>query len=156
LNDEYVKFFVSELVPFIDRKLRTVDDADARLVVGDSYGGLISLYIGFSHPELFGKVYSQSGYHSFSNDKIIQLINDSEKKALNIYLDCGLYEKQVGAAFIPDGERNFLEGNRRLKQALDAKGYQNVYFEYPEGHTWGNWRRHLIDALKYFFQKGKI
>jgi enterochelin esterase family protein len=154
LNDEYVKFFTSELVPFIDRKFRTVDDADARLVVGDSYGGLISLYIGFSHPELFGKVYSQSGYHSFNNDKIIKLINDSEKKEINIYFDCGLYEMQVGAAFIPEGERNFLDGNRRLKKVLETKEYQFIYFEYPEGHTWGNWRRHLVNSLKYFFGKG--
>ena len=154
LNDKYVKFFISELVPFIDWKFRTIDDADARLVVGDSYGGLISIYIGISKPELFGKVYSQSGYHSFNNDKIIKLINDSGKKELKIYFDCGLYEQQVGAAFIPESERNFLDGNRRLKKVLEAKGYQFVYLEYPEGHTWGNWRRHLIDALKYFFERG--
>lgn len=154
LNDEYVSFFVSELVPFVDSKFRTIDEPDARLVVGDSYGGLVSLYIGISHPDLFGKVYSQSGYHSFNNDKIIKLINDSEKKTIKIYLDCGIYEKQVGAVFIPEEERNFLECNRRLKKALEEKGYDFNYYEYPEGHTWGNWRRHLIDALKYFFEKG--
>jgi enterochelin esterase-like enzyme len=154
LNDEYVKFFVSDLVPFIDDKYRTMDDADERLVLGDSYGGLISLYIGFSNPELFGKVYSQSGYHSFNNDKIIELIRESEKKEIKIYFECGIYEKQVGAAFIPEAERNFLEGNRRLKKVLEINGYQHVYFEYPEGHTWGNWRRHLVGALKYFFEKG--
>jgi enterochelin esterase family protein len=154
LNDEFVSFFVSELVPIIDSKFKTIVNPDARLVVGDSYGGLISLYIGFSHPKLFGKVYSQSGYHSFNNDKLIKLINDSEKKAIRIYFDCGKYEKQVGAAFIPEEERNFLEGNRRLKKALETKGYDLNYYEYPEGHTWGNWRRHLIDALIYFFEKG--
>jgi len=156
LNDVYVKFFTSELLPFIDSNFRTINEADDRLVIGDSYGGLISLYIGFSYPELFGKVYSQSGYHSFNNDKIIQLLNNSQKKELNVYFDSGLYELQVGAAFIPEGERNFLEGNRRLKKVLEKKQYQFVYLEYPEGHTWGNWRRHLIDALKYFFKGDKI
>lgn len=155
LNDDYVNFFISELVPFIDSTFRTINEPDARLVIGDSYGGLISLYIGFSHPELFEKVYSQSGYHSFNNDKIIQSINNSPMKELNIYFDTGLYESQVGAAFIPERERNFLEGNRRLKKVLETKKYQFVYFEYPEGHTWGNWRRHLIDALKYFFKGDK-
>ncbi len=154
LNDEYVSFFVSELVPLVDSKFRTIDEPDARLVVGDSYGGLISLYIGFSNSDSFEKVYSQSGYHSFNNDKIIKLINDSEKKTIKIYLDCGIYEKQVGAAFLPESERNFLEGNRRLKKALEEKGYDFNYYEYPEGHTWGNWRRHFIDAIEYFFKRG--
>jgi len=154
LNDEYVSFFVSELVSFVDNKFRTVIEPDARLVIGDSYGGLISLYIGFSNSEIFGKVYSQSGYHSFNNDKLINMINESETKELKVYFDCGIFEQQVGAAFIPKEERNFLEGNRRLKNVLETKGYDFIYFEYPEGHTWGNWRRHLIDALKYFFESG--
>jgi len=153
LNDAYVDFFVSELVPFIDGRFRTIINPDKRLVVGDSYGGLISLYIGFSHPGVFGKVYSQSGYHSFNNDKLINLINNSEKKEIKIYFDCGIYEKQVGAAFIPEAERNFLDGNRRLKNVLEKKNYKFNYFEYPEGHTWGNWRRHLIDALDFFFNE---
>lgn len=155
LNDEYVSFFVFEVVPFVDNKFRTIVDPDARLLIGDSYGGLISLYIGLLNSELFGKVYSQSGYYSFNKDEIIKLIAKSETKELRIYFDCGIYEKQVGAAFIPEEERNFLEGNRRLKKVLETKGYEFNYFEYPEGHTWGNWRRHLIDALKYFLHEDK-
>ncbi|MCH7724230.1 MAG: esterase family protein [Bacteroidetes bacterium] len=155
LNDEYVSFFVFEVVPFVDNKFRTIVDPDARLLIGDSYGGLISLYIGLLNSELFGKVYSQSGYYSFNKDEIIKLIDKSETKELRIYFDCGIYEKQVGAAFIPEEERNFLEGNRRLKKVLATKGYEFNYFEYPEGHTWGNWRRHLIDALKYFLNEDK-
>jgi enterochelin esterase-like enzyme len=38
-----------------------------------------------------------------------------------------------------------------MKDALAEKGYDFVYKEYPEGHTWGNWRRHLIDALIHFY-----
>jgi enterochelin esterase-like enzyme len=36
---------------------------------------------------------------------------------------------------------------------LDKKGYDVVQREYHEGHTWGNWRRHLIDALEDYFGK---
>ena len=39
----------------------------------------------------------------------------------------------------------------RLRDALAAKGYDFVYAEYPQGHTWGNWRAHLLDALPHFF-----
>jgi enterochelin esterase family protein len=153
MNDDYVKFFVNELVNYIDSNYSTERSADARLIIGDSYGGLISTYIPFKHPEIFKNAYSQSGYHSFSRDSLINLFRSSERKPLNLYIDIGTYEKNVGASFLPAGETNFTEGNRRLKQVLEEKGYDFIYHEYHEGHTWGNWRRHLIDALIYFFGK---
>ena len=153
MNDNYVNFFVKELVPFIDNNFRTINSPDKRLVVGDSYGGLISLFIGFTNSEVFGNVYSQSGYHSFNKDSLIKLINDSDLKPINIYMDVGTYEHSVGANFLPESERDFLAGNRRMKKVLEEKGYNFKYAEYHEGHTWGNWRRHLIDALIYFFGK---
>lgn len=151
MNDDYVKFFVHELVPFIDNNYSTKKDKDARLVGGASYGGLISFYIGFSHPEIFGKAYSQSGYHSFQKNRMINLVKESEVKDFSVYIDVGTYEKIVGANLLPEGERDFLQGNRDMNKALQEKGYDFVYREYPEGHTWGNWRRYLIDALIYFF-----
>ena len=150
LSEDYVNFFVDELVPFIDSKFSTYKDAELRLVIGDSFGGLISAYIAFSHPEEFKMAYSQSGYHSFQKDKLINLFEDSEKKSIKLYIDVGTYERKVGASFLPADETDFLEGNRRFKKVLEDKNYNFIYKEYYEGHTWGNWRRHLIDALIYF------
>ncbi len=150
LNDDYMNFFVDELVPFIDSKFSTYIDAEHRLVIGDSFGGLISAYIAFCHPEIIKMAYSQSGYHSFEKDKQINLFEDSEKKSIKLYVDVGTYERKVGASFLPADETDFLEGNRRFKKVLEDKNYNFIYKEYYEGHTWGNWRRHLIDALIYF------
>jgi enterochelin esterase-like enzyme len=151
MNENYVDFFSLELVPFIDQKYSTNNSAAGRLVVGDSYGGLISVFISFKYPELFGMTYSQSGYFSFDDDKLIEMINSSVKKDIKLFVDIGTYERHVGADFLPEAERDFLEANRRLKKILEEKEYDFIYKEYFEGHTWGNWRRHLIDALVYFF-----
>jgi enterochelin esterase-like enzyme len=151
MNDDYVKFFTTELVPFVDSISAAGKESPDRLVAGDSYGGLISLYIAFSYPEIFPKAYSQSGYVSFSNDKIIKLFDSASVKPVDLFVDIGTYEENVGAAFLPPEETNFIEGNRRFKEILEKKGYKHIYKEYFEGHTWGNWRRHLIDALLYFF-----
>jgi len=153
LNDDYVNFFVSELVSYIDSNYSTIKSADSRLVVGDSYGGLISAYIPLKHPEVFGNAYCQSGFHSFMKDSLISMYAGSDKKPVKLFVDVGTYEENVGASFIPPGETNFTEGNRRFKKVLEEKGYDFIYREYHEGHTWGNWRRHLIDALIYFFGK---
>ncbi|NOG97752.1 MAG: esterase family protein [Ignavibacteriae bacterium] len=155
MNDNYVKFFTDELVPWVDSKFRTIKNSQSRLVVGDSFGGLISTYIAFSRPDVFGLAYSQSGYHSFQKDRLIKKISEAEQKNVRLYVDTGIYERKVGAAFLPKEEGDFLLGNRRLKDILEKKNYDFVYKEYNEGHTWGNWRRHLIDALIHFFGTNK-
>ncbi|RJP73403.1 MAG: esterase family protein [Ignavibacteriales bacterium] len=157
MNDDYVKFFCDELVKFIDENYSTIQSPDKRLVVGDSYAGLISTYISFIRNELFRNAYSQSGYYSFNDDSIIKLFNESEKKSVNLYFDIGTYENKVGADFLPATELDFINANRRMNEVLKKKGYNFIYKEYFEGHTWGNWRKHLIDAMIYFFgNKGEM
>ncbi|MBI1938839.1 MAG: hypothetical protein HYS25_12045 [Ignavibacteriales bacterium] len=153
LNGSYVKFFTEELVQFIDKNYSTINDNKARLAAGDSFGGLISAYIPFASPDVFANGYSQSGYQSFHKDKLINFYKSEKKKEIKLYIDIGIYEEVVGASFLPKDETNFLEANRRFKKVLEEKGYDFVYKEYSEGHTWGNWKRHLIDALIYFFPK---
>ncbi len=151
LNDDYVKFFTEELVSFIDKNYRTQKNANSRLVVGDSFGGLISAYIPLMRPDVFALGYSQSGYQSFHKDQLIKAYANKRKQPIRLYVDVGTYERNVGADLLPSKETDFLMANRRLKKILQEKKYDFVYKEYPEGHTWGNWRRHLIDALTYFF-----
>ena len=153
LNENYVKFFTEELVEFVDKNYSTKTEPEYRLVAGDSFGGLISAYIPFARPDIFGNSYSQSGYQSFNKDQLINSYKSADKKNIKLYVDCGLYERAVGASFLPKEETDFLAANRRFKNILEEKGYNFIYKEYPEGHTWGNWRRHLIDALIYFFGK---
>lgn len=153
MNEDYVSFFTGELVPYIDGHYRTTEEPEHRMVIGDSFGGLISLYIAFRRPDVFGSAYSQSGYVSFQNDKLVRLIESSPMRPVRFYVDIGVYERNVGSLFLPADETDFLEGNRRLKKVLEEKGYDFIYNEYPEGHTWGNWRKHLIDVLEDYFGK---
>ncbi len=151
LNDDYVSFFSDELVPFIDENYRTKKEAPARIVAGDSYGGLISTYIAFQRPDVFGNAISQSGYHCFQKNKMIELIKASPRKNIFLFVDTGTYEKVVGKDILPEGERDFITANRELHEVLIQKEYKHIYREFHEGHTWGNWRRHLIDALIHFY-----
>ena len=43
--------------------------------------------------------------------------------------------------------------NRRVRDLLLEKGYDLVYAEYPEGHSWGNWKAHIDDILLTFWPK---
>jgi enterochelin esterase-like enzyme len=153
MNDEYVRFFSDELVPFVDGRLRTRRSPSGRLVVGASYGGLISAYIGLARADVFGLAYSQSGYMSFQKDRLLREMEARGSAGARLFVDIGTYERRVARGIVIDDEGDFLLANRRCRETLRRLGADAVYREYHEGHTWGNWRVHLIDALEYFFGK---
>ena len=53
-GDNYLKFLVGELKPYIDKNFLTNDDKDHTSIMGSSMGGLISIYAISEYPEIFG------------------------------------------------------------------------------------------------------
>ena len=151
MNPDYARFMADEVVPFVEKHYRSLALPSARLVAGPSYAGLASAYIALHHSNVFGLAYSQSGYFSFRSNALVEAYRHAPRKPIRLYVDIGLYEQMVGLGWLPDDAINFLKANRQFKEVLTEKGYDFIYQEYPEGHTWGNWRAHLIDALSHFF-----
>lgn len=54
LSDNYLKFLVTELKPFVDSVFATKTDRKNTFVAGSSMGGLISMYAICEYPEVFG------------------------------------------------------------------------------------------------------
>lgn len=151
MNDEYVRFFTEELVPYVESRYHARRSPSSRLVVGDSYGGLISACIAFRRPDVFGMACSQSGYLSFQNDRLLREIESEGAFRARLDVQIGTYERRVARGIVVDEEGDFLLANRRFSAILERVGADAVYREYHEGHTWGNWRAHLIDTLTHFF-----
>lgn len=53
-SDNYLKFIVTELKPFIDAKYSTLKNSANTFIAGSSMGGLISWYAVCEYPEVFG------------------------------------------------------------------------------------------------------
>lgn len=53
-SDNYLKFLVKELKPFIDKTFSTLKDRDNTFIAGSSMGGLISMYAMCEYPLVFG------------------------------------------------------------------------------------------------------
>lgn len=53
-SDNYLKFLVHELKPFIDRKYATQRGRKHTFIMGSSMGGLISMYAITQYPKIFG------------------------------------------------------------------------------------------------------
>jgi len=64
-SDNYLKFLVEELKPFIDETYRTRRDREDTYVVGSSMGGLISAYAIAEYPDVFaGGACMSSGWNA--------------------------------------------------------------------------------------------
>lgn len=135
--DVFTDFIVNTVMSTVDTRYRTRRDPSARAMIGSSNGGNISLYIAMKHPDVFGNSAAQSS-------NIISTISNTFENGpllpLRLFLDLGKYDIPV---LIP-----LVHG---FVPVLQSKGYDFRYQEYNEGHSWGNWRAHIDDALEYFF-----
>jgi len=60
-NDKYETYIINELIPEVDKNLRTVASRPGRAVAGASMGGYGSLKLGIKYPQLFSLAVSWSG-----------------------------------------------------------------------------------------------
>ncbi len=128
-SDNYLKFIVQELKPFIDKKYSVFTDKKQTFIAGSSMGGLISIYGICEYPEVFGGAICMSthwpGNFEVENNPIPNAFfkylenNLPNPKNHKIYFDCGdqtldaMYpnlQKQVDLILIKKGfsETNWL------------------------------------------------
>ena len=136
-NLKFANFVADELAPIIDSNYNTNSSADARAILGTSYGGWNAGYFGVARSDKFHLI----AIHSPAFDtNVIDSYSNSELLPLKIFMSTGV---------INDTE----DKTRSMKTVLDAKGYPLHYIEVNEGHSWGNWRALTEESLVYFFRK---
>lgn len=136
-NTEYLKFFVSELVPRISDDYPVSQWKKDRAVMGLSFGGLNAACFGLMAPSVFGAIGMQSpAIHPVPI--LRELYEKEETRDIRIFFSLGKI-------------RDNTEVGRDLKRILEAKGYPMHYVEVNASHNWRNWRPLLDDALQYFF-----
>jgi predicted alpha/beta superfamily hydrolase len=142
----YGRLLMEELKPMIDRAYRTQPEPKNTGVGGSSLGGLISLYLGFAHPEVFGKVAVISPSLWWDQRSILNAIHQQTTKPdLRIWLDMGTAE---GARHLRDAD--MLE--RLLLQRGWKSGVDLVYVKAPGAvHDECAWSDRFGDVLRFLF-----
>lgn len=137
LMPQFSQFIVNEVMPWVDRKFRTRRDPAYRATLGASNGGNIALWLGLNYPQTFSRIAAQSSnvLSSISNG-----FQNGPQLSTWFYLDIGTYD-------IPQ----LIPLVNNLVQILNNRGYVYQYRVYHEGHSWGNWRAHVDNALEMFF-----
>jgi enterochelin esterase-like enzyme len=145
----YVNFVTNNLKPFIDSHFRTKPDRANTAAIGSSMGGLISFYMVWLHPDIFGKAACLSGGFAYDDGHIVELVKASTKKltGARLYLDCG--DKDIDAVFLPD--------NKLMDSLLKTK-HPEVKLMYRvfngDKHNEYAWAKRLPIPLLYLFGKG--
>ncbi|HSB20615.1 MAG TPA: alpha/beta hydrolase-fold protein [Anaeromyxobacteraceae bacterium] len=132
--DGYLDFLEQVVVAWVDGRYRTIPDASARAIGGSSYGGLISLYAGWTRPAVFGIAMAMSPSLWRVDLPVIT------KLPVRVYLDSGTVDWGGG----DDG----LAATSALADLLVSKGWTlHVDLEHAVGqghnHSEEFWRARL-------------
>lgn len=133
MNQNYLDFFIKELLPVIEKKYPVSTNANERGIMGTSMGGLTATYFAFTRPDVFGLVGIQSPAF-WTKPQIYQLCTNSAKPTIKISMTSGV---------INDTSKE----SRKMKDVLEANSCVYHYREVNEGHSWGNWRNLIDDVL---------
>jgi enterochelin esterase family protein len=146
-HEPFGNFIAKELVPKMRSEFHAGSKPDEVIVAGSSLGGLTSTFVAFRHPDVIGKVLSQSGaYHihpdrdknlapTVEGNQITREIAAAPRKPLTFYVETGLFEGVL------------RDSNRHLRDVLVAKGYPTTYREFHGGHDYWVWRGTISDGL---------
>jgi predicted alpha/beta superfamily hydrolase len=146
--DLYGRLLIEELKPFIDRTYRTLPDASHTGLGGASLGGLVSLYLGLKHPDVFGNLLAVSPTVQWDDHWILKTVSALPAKTnQRIWVDMGSREGDVALGAV-----------RRLREALLAKGWKlgaDLHYWEQEGaaHDEIAWAGRVEPMLRFIYGK---
>jgi len=147
-SDDYLKFIVEEVKPFIDAEYRTKPEREHTSIMGSSMGGLISLYAIMEYPEVFGAAGCVSTHWIVPNigAEFVKHVEDNlpDPSTHKIYFDFGTVG--LDADYEPD--------QTNVDKMMEAAGYvrgENWTTKKFEGHDHMEqyWAMRIQEPLKF-------
>ena len=141
MGDVFGKDLTTDLMPYIEKKYRTINDSDHRAIGGFSRGGNQGLACGLTNLDKFSYLCSYSSFTSTDLPNVYDNADDTNSK-INLF-------------WLGVGTDDFLYGNARdYMEFLDNKGIRSVkeYTHDKFGHTWMNAKYFLDKTLRLLFR----
>ena len=141
MGDMFTQDLINDLMPYVEKNYRTINDRDHRAIGGFSRGGNQGLAAGLTNLDKFSWLCS---YSSFTSTTLPG----------GIYDDPNLNDK-IHLFWLGVGTDDFLYGNAKdYMDFLDSKGIKNVkeFTTDKFGHTWMNAKYFLDKSMRLLFQ----
>ena len=143
MYEQFARVMTGEIMPFVEKNFRTLNDRENRAIAGFSRGGGQSQFTAFSNPDKFANMASYSSY----------LIPEAMDKCFPDLLTKENMQKNFKVLWYGVGKDDFLyEHVKTHREYFDAKGIKYDYKETEGGHTWMNARDYLAETLQLFFK----
>jgi enterochelin esterase-like enzyme len=156
--------FVTDMMPYVEKYYRTINDREHRAIAGLSMGGFQTLDIAFRHLDLF----SQIGV--FSSGAVLGRhpappVQDAQTPAVPVpspmaeweavhqaNLDDASLKKGTRLIWISTGvDDGLMPNTTSTVDVLKKHGFDPVFIESPGAHTWFNWRNYLVEFAPQLF-----
>lgn len=148
-GDAYAAFLVHTLKPYIDGTWRTLPDAAHTGIAGSSMGGVISLYAGLRHPEVFGRVGAFSPTFGFAARMPLRFVRAARARSpQRVYLDMGAEETGH-----PVHDRELVDLTKAAASSLTAGGYEvRMVVDAHGRHHESSWAARFPEAVTWLFE----
>jgi predicted alpha/beta superfamily hydrolase len=142
--EEYGRLLVEQLKPMVDSSLRTLSDPANTAVMGSSLGGVVSFFLGWEHPHVFGKAACLSSTFGY-RDNLMERVLSEPRRNVRFYIDSGWPE---------DNYENTTAMRNHLLEAGYQIGRDFLYFAFPGAiHNETAWAARSHIPFQFFFGK---
>ena len=160
--DNYLKFIVSELKPFIAQTFATKKDKKHTFISGSSMGGLISLYAICEYPGIFGGAACLSTHTPMiMKEKIVQSADADAASKFRDYLHLHLPDPKSHKIYFDYGDQTLDQYYKPFQEKIDAimieKGFSKenwtTKFFPGKDHSEKSWNERLAIPLVFLLKK---
>jgi predicted alpha/beta superfamily hydrolase len=133
----------------------TLPEREHTGVMGSSLGGIASLYIAWTHPDVFSRVGAMSTAYWWSNSQILTMLEEmSPPPGVKVWLDMGTAEDESDQN--EDGVPDIIEQHRRARNILMEKDLvikRHLRYIEDEGaiHNERAWAARFPRAVRFLF-----
>ncbi|HEX8560467.1 MAG TPA: alpha/beta hydrolase-fold protein [Pyrinomonadaceae bacterium] len=149
-SDEYLKFIVRELKPFVDSNYRTRPGRADTFVMGSSMGGLVSAYAVCEYPRVFGGAGCVSTHWPAAGGAAVEYLRTRlpDPRTHKFYFDLGT--ETLDAQYEPFQKR--VDALMMLAGYTEGVNWVTRRFE-GEEHSERSWRKRVDIPLVFFLHK---
>ena len=148
----FEEVLISEVIPMVDSKFRTMASREHRAIAGLSMGANQTMRIMMNHLDTFSYYGGFSGTANYPSTDPIDANSFLEGK----YKDGNALNKKIKLFWLGLGTKEpspFPKSIGAFKNMLDQQGIKYVYYESPEtAHEWLTWRRCLHQFSSKLFK----
>jgi len=156
-TENYEKWIVEDVIAAVREHVAGVKEKSKIFITGLSMGGYGAMRLGAKYPAVFSSFSGLSSITEFSQIALFLEGNDDRELSKSVrskesVLECILANKERLPHFRFDcgTEDLLIDFNRQLHRRLEENKIQHTYIEYPGGHQWDYWSKHIEDSLLFF------